>query len=116
MSKLSLDVSDFIHANEHTKRANSGLDVNFWNFLLMPFYFMIKKDSFKQKLLLWAQVPFKFLHKFFQNATKILNIIENSYLTNNTNEILDPVDKATFEYKNHPSILKILSVLSILTV
>ena len=37
------------------------------------------------------------LNNFFQNATKTLNIIDNSYLTNNTNEVLDPVDKAVFQ-------------------
>ena len=47
------------------------------------------------------------LNNFFQNATKTLNIIENSYLTKNANEVLDSVDKAVFKYKNHPSILTI---------
>ena len=47
------------------------------------------------------------LNIFFQNATKTLNIIENSYLTNNANEVLDSADKAVFKYKNHPSILTI---------
>ena len=47
------------------------------------------------------------LNNFLQNATKTLNIIENSYLTNSANEVLDPVDKAVFKYKNHPSILTI---------
>ena len=37
------------------------------------------------------------LNNFFQNATKTLNIIDNSYLMNNTNEVLDPVDKAVFQ-------------------
>ena len=56
---LYLDVSDVIPTNKHTKYANCGLDVNFRNFLLMPFCFMIKKDHFQQRLLLWHQVPFK---------------------------------------------------------
>ena len=47
------------------------------------------------------------LNNFFQNVTKTFNIIENSYLTNNANEILDPVDKTVFKYKNYPSILAI---------
>ena len=47
------------------------------------------------------------LNNFFENVTKTLNIIENSYLTNNANEVLDPVDKAVSKYKNHPSILTI---------
>ena len=57
--KLYLDVSDVTHANEHTKHANCSLYVNLWNFWLMPSCFMMKKDHFKQKLLLWPQVPFK---------------------------------------------------------
>ena len=59
MINLYLDVSGGIHANEYTKHANRGLHVNFWNFLLMPFSFMMKKDNFKHKLLLLPQVPFK---------------------------------------------------------
>ena len=55
------------------------------------------------------------LNNFFQNATKTLNIIENSYLTNNANEVLDPVDKAVFKYKNHPSILAIKNSLVVTT-
>ena len=47
------------------------------------------------------------LNNSFQNATKTLNIIENSYLTSNTNEVLDPVDKAIFKYMNHSSIFTI---------
>ena len=52
---------------------------------------------------------------FFQNASKTLNIIENSYLTNNANEVLDPVDKAVFKHKNHPSILIIKNSLDVTT-
>ena len=55
------------------------------------------------------------LSNFFQNATKTLNKIENSYLTNNANEVLDPVDKAVFKYKNHPSILTIKNSLGVTT-
>ena len=38
------------------------------------------------------------LNNFFkvQSATKTLNIIDNSYLMNSANEVLDPVDKAVF--------------------
>ena len=35
MIKLYLEVSDVIHAKKHTKYANCGLHVNFWNFLLV---------------------------------------------------------------------------------
>ena len=52
--KLYLDVSDVIHANEHTKNANCDLPVNFWIFLLKSFCFMMKKNHFKQKLLFWS--------------------------------------------------------------
>ena len=58
-NKLYFGVSDGIHVNEHTKHANCGLDRNFWNFLLMQFGFMMKKDDFKQNLFLWSQVSLK---------------------------------------------------------
>ena len=47
------------YTKEQTKYVNCGLHVNFWSFLYMSFCFMMKKDHFKQKLLLWPQVPFK---------------------------------------------------------
>ena len=47
MIKLYLDVSNVIHANKPTKNANCGLHINFCNFLLMRFCFMMKKDYFK---------------------------------------------------------------------
>ena len=52
---------------EKTRHANCGLHANFGNFLLMQFCFMRKKDHFKQKLLLWSQVPFKEGPMFFTN-------------------------------------------------
>ena len=55
------------------------------------------------------------LNNFFQNATKTLNIIENSYLKNNANKVLDAVDKAVFKYKNHPGILAIKNSLRVTT-
>ena len=67
MIKLYIEVSDVIHANGHTKYANCTLHVNCWNFLLMSFCFMMKKDHFKQKLLLWPQVYFKI------NVLKLIN-------------------------------------------
>ena len=54
------------------------------------------------------------LNNFFQNATKTLKIIENSYLTNNANEVLDPANKVVFKYKNHYSTLTIKNSLLIL--
>ena len=59
MVKLYLNVSEIRHANEHKSYANCGLHVNFLNVLLISFCFMMKKDHFKQKLLLFPQVPFK---------------------------------------------------------
>ena len=50
--KLYLNVRDAIHANEQTKHANCGLRGTFGRFLLMSFCFKMKKDHFKQKLLL----------------------------------------------------------------
>ena len=35
MIKLCLDVSNVIHANEHTKNANCGLRVSLWTYLLI---------------------------------------------------------------------------------
>ena len=47
------------------------------------------------------------LNTFFKNATKSLNIQQNSYITDQSNEIEDQVKKAIFKYKNHPSIILI---------
>ena len=44
------------------------------------------------------------LNPFFKNATKTLNIRENSYLKDRS-ELSDPVNKAISKYRNHPSIL-----------
>ena len=45
------------------------------------------------------------LKNFFQNATKALNINENSYIVDSSSSITDPLDKAINTYKNHPSVL-----------
>ena len=47
------------------------------------------------------------LNDFFENATKTLNINENSYIVGSSSSITDPVDKAISTYKNHSSILLI---------
>ena len=39
------------------------------------------------------------LNTFLKNATKSSNIQQNSYLTDDSNEIEDPVKKAIFKYK-----------------
>ena len=59
MIKLYLDVSEVIHASVDIKYANCKLPVNFQIFLLMTFCFMMKKNNFQQKMILWAQFPFK---------------------------------------------------------
>ena len=51
--------NDVIRLNEHTSFANFGFHINFWNFLLISFCFVMKKDSFKQKLLLWPEFSIK---------------------------------------------------------
>ena len=59
---LCLVVKDVMNANEHTKHADIELHLNFDNFmyfLFMPIYFMMKMHHFKQKSLLFLQVPFK---------------------------------------------------------
>ena len=47
------------------------------------------------------------LNNFFQNATKTLNINENSYIADSSSSITDPADKAINTSKNHPRILLI---------
>ena len=47
------------------------------------------------------------LNNFFQNATKTVNINENSYTVDLSSSITDPVDKAINTNKKHPSILLI---------
>ena len=44
---------------------------------------------------------------FFQNATRSLDIKENSCIKDETNEYTDTVEKDIYKYKNHPSILLI---------
>ena len=46
MIGLWLDVSHIIHANEHTLYSNCILQVNVWNFWLILFHSMMKKDPF----------------------------------------------------------------------
>ena len=47
------------------------------------------------------------LNNFFQNATKTLNINQNTYIVDSSSSITDPVDNAINTCKNHPSILLI---------
>ena len=47
------------------------------------------------------------LNNFFQNATKTLNINENSYFAYSSSSITDAIDKTINAYKSHPSILLI---------
>ena len=59
MIKLCPDESNVIHANENIKSANYNLHANFWNFWSIYFCFVMKKNHFTEKLLLWPQVPLK---------------------------------------------------------
>ena len=47
------------------------------------------------------------INSFFTNATKNLGITENTYIVDISNDITDPVNKAIYKFKNHPSILLI---------
>ena len=51
---------------------------------------------------------------FLKNATKSLNIRQNSYLTDKSNEIDDQVKKTIFRYKSHPSIMLIKNKITVL--
>ena len=46
-------------------------------------------------------------HTFFNNATESLNRRQNYYITDESNEIENQVNKAIFEYKSHPTIILI---------
>ena len=50
---------------------------------------------------------------FFQNATKNLDINQNSYIKDKTNEYTDTVEKDIYKYVKHPSILLIKSEASL---
>ena len=62
---------DVTHTNELKQYGKCGLHINFWNFWLMTFCFMVKKDCFKQKLFLWPQVPFN-KHLLWKKDKKII--------------------------------------------
>ena len=53
------------------------------------------------------------LNSFFSDATKSLDIIENSYILNDTFELTDPIDIALKKFKSHPSILEIRKKVSV---
>ena len=61
MTGLCLDVTNVIHANEHTEYANCGVRVNFWNFL-MPFCFMMKKNLLSNSCYFGLRPPLKSLN------------------------------------------------------
>ena len=55
------------HAREWTNKiCYCGLHVNFWNFWKMSFWFTMKKDHFKKKLLLWSRCPLKVSAQTFE--------------------------------------------------
>ena len=47
------------------------------------------------------------LNKFFENATRILEINENSYIIDTDSNEINSVEKAINTYRNHPSVLLI---------
>ena len=47
------------------------------------------------------------LNDFFSNSVKFLEIPRNSYLTNLTDHLTDPLDIAIEKFNSHPSVLKI---------
>ena len=47
------------------------------------------------------------LNSFFENTVSSLDIIENTDILDDASNFSDPVDKAIFKYKFHPSILAI---------
>ena len=72
MIELYLEVSDVIRVYEHKQYANCALHVNFWISWLLPFCLMMEKDHFKQKFLVWLQVPFKVLNFISQSLNSDL--------------------------------------------
>ena len=53
------------------------------------------------------------LNTLFKNATRSLNIRQNSYITDESNEIEGQVKKAISKYKNHPSIILIKNKITV---
>ena len=49
------------------------------------------------------------LNKFFENATRGLEINENSYIIDTDSNEINSVEKAINKYRNHPSVLLIKS-------
>ena len=47
------------------------------------------------------------LNKFFENATRGLEIKENSYIIDTDSNEINSVEKAINKYRNHPSVLLI---------
>ena len=53
------------------------------------------------------------LNKFFENATRGLEINENSHIVDTDSNEINPVEKAIHKFRNHPSVLLIKSTLKI---
>ena len=49
--------------------------------------------------------------KYFDEIAPKFNIIENRYYKRKTENIEDPVKKASFKYRNHPSITNIKDII-----
>ncbi len=52
-------------------------------------------------------------NEFFENSVKSLNIPENSFLKNDTENVCDAVKKAIITFENHPSIIDIKEMIDI---
>ena len=67
----------------------------------------IRSQVKRTKLLFEDSLVSEETNFFFQNTTKNLDINQNSYTKDETNESTDTVEKAIHKYANHPSILLI---------
>ena len=47
------------------------------------------------------------LNTYFSESVDSLDIGENKFIINSADHIVDPIERAIFKYKNHPSILEI---------
>ena len=52
-------------------------------------------------------------NKFFLNAVKSLNILQNEYLMTDSGNLADPVEIAMKKIENHPSIIDIKNMIEV---
>ena len=73
-------LSDVIHVNKHTQYANCGLHVNLVNAIL---FYDEKGSFFKQKLLLWPQVSFKFMiSELVSSSGGLIDFLQRGFTCN----------------------------------